>query len=163
MLLDWCKWLYGLGVSTTVRESTWVFPALECLHMYSMILLISILAVFDLRLLGFSLGRQERKPLAELWKPVLRWAWICFSINFLTGALLFSSEAMKMYINTAFRAKLLLVLAALVYHSVVLPQAKRWDGAAGMPLAAKLAGSFSLLLWIGVIAASRWIAFVLPT
>ncbi len=163
MLFEWCKWLEGLGLSTTVRESTWVFPALECIHMYSMILLISILAVFDLRLLGFSLGEQGRRPLAELWKPILQWAWICFIINFATGALLFSSEATKMYINAAFRVKLLLVAGALVYHSIVLPAARRWDGAVRMPLAAKLTGTFSLVLWVGVIAASRWIAFVLPT
>ena len=163
MLFEWCKWLEGLGLSTTVRESTWVFPALECLHMYSMILLISILAVFDLRLLGFSMGEQMRRPLGELWKPILKWAWICFIINFATGALLFSSEATKMYINAAFRVKLLLVAGALAYHSVVLPAARRWDSRARMPLMAKLTGTFSLVLWVGVIAASRWIAFVLPT
>ena len=160
MFHDLLKSLQGLSVSTAVRESTWIFPALECVHIYSMVLLVSIFAVFDLRLLGFSLGGQATDSLSRLSSRLLRWGWLCFGINFVTGSLLFSSEAIKMVGNWAFQLKMGLIFAALLTHTVVLRKSVKWEGLVSMPLQAKLMGSFSLLLWVGVIAASRWIAFI---
>jgi hypothetical protein len=160
MFYAFLKWLEALPVSVTVRESLWVFPALECIHIYSMVLLVSIFAIFDLRLMGFSLDRQSPEPLAQLSRRLLRWGWFCFGINLVTGSLIFASEAVKMSTNWAFQLKMAMILVALVGHSIVLRVAVRWDGAPAMPLQAKLVGGFSLFLWIGVITASRWIAFV---
>jgi hypothetical protein len=160
MFYSFLKWLEGLSVSVTVRESLWVFPALECIHIYSMILLVSIFAAFDLRLLGFSLNPQSPEPLSQLSRRLLRWGWLCFGINVITGSLIFASEPVKMSTNWAFQLKMGMVLLALVGHSVVLRFAVKWEGAPTMPIEAKLVGSFSLLLWIGVITASRWIAFI---
>ena len=157
MLVGLCQWLFDLSVSATVRESLWVFPTLECVHIYSMIFLITVIAVFDLRLMGLWMGRQ---PLSQLARPVLRWMWVCFSVNALTGSFLFASRAPEYYTNTPFRIKILLIFLGVTYHTVVLRRAGRWDDAPAMPVGTKLAGGFSLLLWVGVIAASRWIAFV---
>jgi hypothetical protein len=160
MLHVFLKWLQGLSVSTQVRESTWIFPTLECIHIYSMVLLVSIFAIFDLRLLGFSIGGQSSDSLSRLSSRLLRWGWLCFGINLITGSLLFASEAIKMSGNWAFQLKMVLIFLALVTHTVVLRLSVRWEGAVSMPLQARLVGSFSLLLWVGVIAASRWIAFI---
>jgi hypothetical protein len=35
-----------------------------------------------------------------------------------------------------------------------------WDTATVTPLAARVAGALSLLIWIGVVFAGRWIGFV---
>jgi hypothetical protein len=53
-----------------------------------------------------------------------------------------------------------LIFVALITHTIVLRMSVKWEGVVSMPLQAKLVGSFSLLLWVGVIAASRWIAFI---
>ncbi len=52
-----------------------------------------------------------------------------------------------------------LILAGIVYHSILLSRASRWDDAPPMSAGIKLAGGVSMLLGIGVIAASRWIAY----
>jgi hypothetical protein len=160
MLLSFWQWLEALSISRTVRESLWIFPALECVHIYSMILLVSIFAVFDLRLIGFTIDKSSSEPLSQLSRRLLRWGWFCFGINVITGALIFSSEAVKMTGNWAFQLKMGMVLLALVGHTFVLIKAVRWEGVSVMPLEAKLVGTFSLFLWVGVITASRWIAFV---
>jgi hypothetical protein len=165
LLVNFCQWLYDLSVSATVRESSWVFPTLEWIHIYSMVFLITVIAALDLRLLGIAIRRQERQPLPQLSRRVLRWAWGAFTLNAATGTLLFASKAPDYYINSAFRIKILLIFLGLLYHSVVIPmvvvpRAARWEEIPVTPLWAKLAGGFSLLLWVGVIAASRWIAFV---
>jgi hypothetical protein len=160
MLHDLFKWLQGLSVSTAVRESTWLFPTLECIHIYSMVLLVSVFAIFDLRLLGLSLGGQSSEPISRLSNRLLRWGWLCFGLNALTGSLLFASEAVKMSGNWAFQLKMALIFLALITHTIVLRMSVKWEGLVSMPLQARLVGSFSLLLWVGVIAASRWIAFI---
>lgn len=156
-MADLFQWIYDLALSKTVRESLWVFPVLECIHIYSMIFLVTIIGAVDLRLLGFGIGDQ---PLSQLARRVLGWAWLCLGVNAATGLLLFASSAPDYSINSAFQIKILLIVLAMAFHTVVLRRAGRWDDVPAMPAGAKLTGCLSLALWIGVIAASRWIAFV---
>ena len=160
MLLKICQFLHDLSISTTVRESLWVFPTLEWIHIYSMIFLISVIAAFDLRLMGLAVGRGPRQPLSDLLRRVLRWALASFAVNFVTGSLLFMSKAPDYYMNSAFRIKILLIFVGILYHYSLLPRLKWQEQNPHVSLGAKAAGAFSLALWVGVIAASRWIAFV---
>ncbi len=155
-----CQWLHDLSVSATVRESLWVFPTLEWVHIYSMIFLITVIAAFDLRLMGFAIGRQPRQPLSQLLSRVLRWALASFCVNAVTGSLLFMSKAPDYYTNSAFRIKIVLIFLGVLYHYLLLPRLVRREENPAVPFGIKFAGGFSLLIWIGVIAASRWIAFV---
>ena len=62
MLLQWFQWLHDLPVSLIVRESFWVFPLLECIHIYSMIFLFTMVAAFDMRLVGIKIGHHQQRP-----------------------------------------------------------------------------------------------------
>jgi len=50
-------------------------------------------------------------------------------------------------------------LNALIFHLTVYRQAAVWDDMPVAPIRARLAGLLSLLLWIGIIAAGRSIAY----
>ena len=63
------------------------------------------------------------------------------------------------YVNPYFLIKLLLISVAVIFHFLVSRRAASWDDVPVMPVGAKLTGCFSLSLWIGVIAAARWIAY----
>ena len=123
--------------------------------------LVGTIAVFDLRLLGWAMRKQRVTDLAHRLFP---WAWAGFAVQVITGAMLFSSEAVHMQRNPAFRLKMLLILLAgvhaLVFHLTVYRSVAKWDESAVPPLGAKLAGVFSILLWIGIVAAGRFIGFV---
>jgi hypothetical protein len=159
-LLTLCKWLEQTSVAAAVRESLWLFPAIETVHLFGIILLVGSTVAFDLRLLGFALREQSVSKLASKLMP---WAWIGFAIQVITGLLLFASEATKCYGNPAFRIKMLLLLAAgsnaLVFQFGSFRKVADWDSAAAAPLGAKAAGFFSILLWFGIVAAGRWIGF----
>ncbi len=163
MLLKWCQWLQDLSASRTVRESLWVFPTLGLVHLYSMVFLIAVIAALDLRLMGIAMERRSQQPLPQLSRRVLGCSWISLSVNAVTGTFLFASKAPEYYTNPAFRIKILLVFLGVVYHSIVfptivLPRAIRWEESSRAPIGAKLTGVFSLLLWAGVVVASQWIA-----
>jgi hypothetical protein len=82
---------------------------------------------------------------------------------FVTGALLFSSEAVKLYHSPAFRIKLVLLalagLNALIFHLTIYRGVANWDPVAAVPVRARLTGLLSLAFWIAIIAAGRAIAY----
>ncbi len=160
-MMSFCKWLEHTSVGTHVRESLWLFPTIETLHLFGIVLLVGSTSALDLRLLGLSLRDQSVSKVAA---RLLPWAWVGFAVQITTGLLLFSSEAVKCYTNIAFRMKMLMILLAgvnaLVFHWTAYRSVEKWDDAATTPIAAKFAGSFSILLWFGIVAAGRWIGFV---
>jgi hypothetical protein len=123
--------------------------------------LVGTISVLDLRLLGWA-GRQRQ--VSQLAANLIPWAWVGFSVQVITGVLLFSSEAVKIYGNPAFRLKMLLLLVAgvqaLVFQTMVSQKLPAWDARPSLPLAAKLIGLSSILLWVGIVTAGRFIGFV---
>ena len=144
--LAFCKGLEQTSVGAAVRESLWLFPAIE--------------TVLDFRLLGWM---KRRERFSELAGRLLPWAWAGFAVQVVTGVLLFSSEAVKVYTNPAFRLKLLLILLAgvhaLIFHWTVHRDVATWDESSVLPAKAKLSGLVSILLWVGIVAAGRFIGF----
>jgi hypothetical protein len=160
-MLSACKWLEHTPVGTAVRESLWLFPTIETLHLFGIVLLVGSTSALDLRLLGLSLRNQSvSKVVARL----LPWAWVGFTVQIVTGILLFSSEAAKLYTNPAFRLKMLMILLAgvnaMVLHGTAYRSVDKWDDAPSTPIGAKVAGALSILFWFGIVAAGRWIAFI---
>ena len=74
------------------------------------------------------------------------WRWIGLALMFLSGALLFALHPARYYDSVSFRLKMLLLL--LAGGNVALARARPG-----------LARRVALLLWIGIIFASRGIAF----
>jgi hypothetical protein len=160
-MLALCRWLEQTSVGAGIRESLWLFPAIETVHLLGMAALVGTVGVFDLRLLGRTLRRER---VSELGRRLLPWTSGAFAVQVVTGVLLFSSEAVKVYTNPAFRLKMLLIFLAgvhaLVFHWTVYRNVASWDDGAVLPVGAKVAGLVSILLWIGVVAAGRFIGFV---
>src|SRR5437870_341652 len=101
-LLALCERLDQSAMGAAVRESLWLFPTIETVHLLGMAALVGTVAVLDLRLLGWAMRRERVSALAG---RLLPWAWAGFAVQVVTGVLLFSSEAVKVYSNPAFRLK----------------------------------------------------------
>jgi hypothetical protein len=160
-MLSFCRWLEQTTVGAGVRESLWLFPAIETLHLLGMAALVGTIAAFDLRLLGW---RMRRERVSELAGRLLPWSWAGFAVQVVTGAVLFMSEAVKVYTNPAFRVKMLLIflagMHALIFHGTVYRNVATWDDSEVLPAGAKVAGFVSIVLWVGIVAAGRFIGFV---
>jgi hypothetical protein len=159
-LYHFCNWLQHTSLGVTVSESLWLFPLIETIHIWGIILLVGTTGVLDLRLLGLILTKER---VSELHGKLIRWTWTGFAVMLTTGSLMFASEASKMYENGAFRFKMLLIvlagLNALVFESTAFRNVAKWDDAPRGPIGAKVAACISLIAWVGVIAAGRWIAY----
>lgn len=154
------QWLQNTPVGTAVRENPVLFPLIESTHVLVLTFLIGSIAMVDLRLLGVS---SRKYAVTRLTAELLPWTWGAFALAAITGGLLFASAAVKYSQNFPFQLKMILLALAgvnmLVFHLVTERSIEHWDEHPSPPLAAKIAGGFSLLLWIGVVAAGRMIGF----
>jgi hypothetical protein len=141
-----CEWLEQTTEGTTIRESLWLFPVIETVHIFGIILLVGATSILDLRLMGLTFRDEAVSKLAWRFLP---WAWAGFIIQVVTGILLFSSEATKMYGNLGFEIKMLLIVVAginvLFFHSITYQSVDQWDKDPVAPPGALAAGLFSIL------------------
>ena len=161
-ILQWCHWLQNTTWATAIRQSDLGFPFLEGTHILALSLSVGLIAILDLRLLGLAFRDQ---PVARIMAETMPWALPGFAIMFTTGIVLFITQAEKAYGNNFMRAKfLLLILAgfnALYYQKKFYPRMTEWDEAVTVPAGAKLCGLLSLILWAGIIACGRTMAYEL--
>ena len=157
---EFCAWLENTAVGTAIRQSTWLFPSIETLHVLATVIVVGSVSMLDLRLL--NLAYRERS-IREVHEDVLPWTWASFAVAAIAGSLLFSSSATKYYHNFTFRMKMLFLLLvginAAFFELRTYRRVANWDQESRIPLAARMAGAVGLLLWIGVVAFGRWTGF----
>ena len=159
-LLALCQWLENTRPAAALRSSIWMFYLAETIHTLGIIFVAGTIMLVDLRLLGLGL---KRAPFSDVVSRMVPWTLGGFCVMTFTGCSLFSAEAVKLYNSPAFRIKLVLLslagLNAFVFHRTVYRRAEEWDGAPVAPIRARMAGLFSLILWMAIIAAGRAIAY----
>jgi hypothetical protein len=159
-VLHVCQWLFNSYVGTTIRESPILFPVIESAHVLGITLLVGTAAIVDLRLLGLVLRSEKVSDIVGQIEPL---AWWGFAVMFVSGFLLFCSEAEKSYGNIAFRIKLVLLLLAglnpLIFHATIYRSVTTWNNAPVAPRQARLTAILSLTLWGAIIVAGRAIAY----
>ena len=155
-LLPFFQWCYATPVGETIRNSTWLFPAIEAIHLLGLGLVAGSVLLVDLRLLGVGLSRQ---PPVQLWDNVRPLLIGGIVLMFLTGTPLFLSESIKALYSFAFWIKMTCLLLVLIF-TFTYRRAVIHDGvSAEKPNVAKLTAIISLALWFGVAWGGRWIGF----
>ena len=161
VLMALCQWLEHTAIGTDVRESAWLFPAIEVIHIFGLVVLVGATSILDLRLTGYGFREDSVVKLARRFLP---WTWAGFLTMAITGFLLFASESSKMYDNAAFRIKILLIvvagLNAMLFHFTAYRKVDSWNEARVPPVGARMAGWLSILLWFGIAAAGRLISYI---
>ncbi|MGH9659595.1 MAG: DUF6644 family protein [Bryobacteraceae bacterium] len=155
-LLPFFEWSENLPVGHAIRESLWLFPAIESVHLLALAQIGGAILIVDLRLLGWGLRRQ---PVAQLARDVQPWLAAGLAVMLATGILLFTSEAVKCYYSPAFRTKIAFLLPALLFTFTVRRKVAAAADERSGPIRRKLVALSSLALWTVVGAAGRWIGF----
>jgi hypothetical protein len=149
-----------LPLAVTIRESPWLFPTIETIHVFALAIVVGTIARLDVRLLGF---RSRDRDVGDLARESLPWTWAFFAFAAISGALMFAARAMTYGHSLAFQIKLaVLALAAVnmaIFHLTIYRTVATWGTDATPPVAARLTGGLSLLFWITIVVAGRWIGF----
>ena len=144
-ILSICQWIQDTSIGTSIRESIWVFPIIETIHVLGLSISVGLLLVSDLRLMGVIMKRR----------PV--------SIMVITGIFLFWCQAVKAYNSIFFKTKLILLVVAAInaiaFERGIYRNVAKWDNALVPPMEARVAGWASLILWAAIITCGRTMAY----
>lgn len=149
------------ALSVALAESALAFPLIEGAHLLGLALSLGLLAVADLRLLGFVL---RKAPAAQVLDQLRPWIFTGFALTFITGSLLFWAEASRVIFNPAFVAKLVLTVLALInatlFETRLAPRLVEWGERLRLPGRVRFAALASLSLWGGVLVTGRLIPYL---
>ena len=122
-------------------KNSWLFPALQSVHVAGLALLVGAIVLLDLRLLGWALPRQTVPEVTAHVRPWIRWG---LATMLITGPILFLADIARYLHNPAFLFKVAVLLLALLCQFVL----RR----------GRLTAVLSLVLWTCVVLAGRAIA-----
>lgn len=152
------EWLQGTWVGVLVAESLWGYPLLETIHTIGMAMLVGALGLINLRVLGYKpelplIGTRDLLPLA----------WAGFTLNAISGSLLFTSDAVYFFESYTFRIKIVLIVlgginAALLGRRIFREAAGA--SAVAVDAGTKWIAASSLVFWIAAVCAGRLIAYL---
>jgi hypothetical protein len=156
------QWFQDTALATAIRESAIVFPVILSLQLTGMGLFGGMILMTDLRLLGIAM---TKRPVSDVVNGLRPWKHLGLTLTAGCGILLLWSKAAIYYPNPYLRIKLILfaliIIHALVFRSVYRNVADL-DRSPVIPGRAKLAAALSLILWISVVTAGRWIGYWEP-
>jgi hypothetical protein len=142
-----------------VGSSMWIWPILEDLHFFGLILIVGTIGLLNLRVLGFL----KRLPVAPLHR-LLPWGIAGFVINIITGMLFFIGMPPFYSNNRDFQLKMVAMVFAganliLFYCSGAFRTLEGIGPGEEAPMSAKFVAATSLLLWFAVLIMGRYMPF----
>jgi len=155
-VLSFFTWCENTPLGEAIRDSRWLFPVIESVHLLGLAVIGGAVLVVNLRLAGFGIQRQ---PAAQLWRDTRPWLVGSLSVMLISGMLLFTSEATKLYYHEAFWVKMISLLLATLFTFTVMRKVALADPGRVRPLWSRVAAAISMLLWSTVGVCGRWIGF----
>lgn len=152
-------WLEATPLALAMRSSLWLYPIVEIFHIVGFTILVGAVALFDLRLLGWS----RFLPVRGLGRHLLPWSAASLMLIVPAGLMMFSAHPRDFVDNRVFLLKLALIAAAginaLLFHVGIYRSVDRWNTDVRAPISAQLHALASVAIWVAVICCGRLLAY----
>jgi hypothetical protein len=155
-LLPLFQWFYLTDIGVTIRNSVWMFPAIEAFHLLGFGLTAGAMLVVNLRLLGVGLTKQ---PVAQIAAGAEPWLILGVAMMVVSGVPLFLAESIKCLYSYAFWIKMICLVLVVLFTFTIYRHVTRTKSASDGTSTARSAAVISLVLWAGVAWGGRWIGF----
>jgi hypothetical protein len=153
--------LHDSELGTSLRESLYMFPLIEGIHLVGLALSVGLIFFVDLKLIGVFLKDVATRDILQQLRP---WLITGFAITFITGILLIWAEGPRIYEIPVFPLKLWFIalagLNAVWFEFKYGRKVAQWGHAQTFPQGVKLAGWVSLLSWSAVVICGRLIPYL---
>lgn len=153
-LYDFFVWLGETTIGQYLNQSTSAFAATESLHILALSLVGGAVLVTHLSALGLALKPLTPATIVRNLQPVASIGLVFVTIS---GLLLVAAGPFKYYTNPLFPVKLVLLVVALAGHTWLT---RRLQRAEDTSMKTRVLAATSLLLWIGVVVAGRWLGLI---
>lgn len=157
-LIGFTSWLGGTGLTAAVAGHFWVVPTLQTVHILAVAVVLAGVLLVNLRIVGIA---DRTQPVTAVLDRFLVPIAVAVAVLAVTGSLLIAGEPTRALFRTVFWVKMALIVAAgLLTWSHRLSFPVGTDGAVVAGPARRTIAVVALLLWLAVIVAGRWIAYV---
>jgi hypothetical protein len=157
MMLPFFQWMQDLEISGVMRNSPWIGPGVNILHLLALTVFAGALLMVDLRLLGTGLTRQPVSSLARGAQPWLIGSFIGLT---LTGIPQLLSTGTKQYYSDFFWWKMEILAVALIFTFTLRRWVTQADEMRVGPVWRKVVGLVSITLWTTVTVGARLIGLL---
>ena len=144
-----------------MQVHTWIVPTVQTVHILAIAAVMSSMLMLNLRLLGITGRDQPLAGVSARFRPVIWWT---LPILLVSGSMLIVGEPVRSLENAFFQIKMLLLITVIIvtlgYQAPLNKDAGFWEATNTRRGAIKLIAVFSLLLWVGIVCAGRWIAYL---
>ena len=154
------EWLAATSLSNTLASTSWAVPFLQSIHILAIGIVMASIAMLDLRLAGVIGREQSVQGLTRRFYP---WIWGALAVLATTGFFQIMAEPSRELLNWVFWTKRGLIGGAVLFTAPVrsmLEDCRFRDLTANKRLIVRSCALLSLLLWVGVVTAGRWIAYI---
>lgn len=155
------EWLAATPLSTLIQNVPWIIPTVQTIHILSIAIVMSSVFMVDLRIFGVISRTETLAAVAQRFMP---WIWWTLIVLLLSGSALIIGEPERSLGNPAFILKMSMLCTVLILTLTFQRGLRRdvqfWGKSAGRRIGARLIAAVSLCLWVGIVFAGRWIAYV---
>jgi uncharacterized protein DUF6644 len=165
MLQEFSDWLSQSSLtalfSDTTRIETWlIIPLSQSLHILGVAFIMIAVGMLNLRLLGVGVSHQS---FGKLCGQLVPWVWAALALLLVTGIVQTIAEPSREIMNITFRTKMVMLLVTIAitafYQIRVNKDVRYWERSAERQDLGRVLASLSLVLWVGILAAGRVIAY----
>ena len=156
MLLPFFQWCDGLAMSQAYRDSTYLFPVTQALHILAVTVFVGAVVIGDMWMLGWGPVGQSRTSIARSAQRVLLWVFLAVLV---TGTLQFTTNAMSYSRSSMFTYKMYLLAATLVFTVTLRRSVALSDEGRFPSWVLKAVGAASFVLWMSVVVTGRLITY----
>jgi hypothetical protein len=148
-------------LSLLIQNVLWIIPTVQTIHILSIAIVMSSVFMLNLRILGIIARAQPLAAVARRFQP---WVWWALIMLLLSGSVLIIGEPKRALDNPAFILKMSLLGAVLIltllFQRGLRRDARFWEKSPGRRVGGQLIAGISLVLWVGIVFAGRWIAYI---
>jgi uncharacterized membrane protein SirB2 len=156
-LLPLFEWMETIALSVAFRDSVWLYPLDQAIHLVALTVFAGAVLIVDLRLMG---GLLKKQPVSQVAADAQPWMMGAFTVLVITGIPQMTQTAMKQYYSPYFWWKMELLAIALVFTFTVRRRVTRADEGRISQIWPKLVGLVSIALWLGVTVSARLIGLL---
>ena len=153
--------LTATSVSTLIRQTEWIVPTVQSVHILAICVVMGSALMLDLRLMRL-IGRDE--SVSAYTRRYSPWLLTSVLVLFLSGLILIVGEPGRTLLNWVFWTKMALLGGGITVTAfVLLPLAHDrayWD-VESRYVGATALGVASLVFWASIVVCGRWIAYTL--
>jgi hypothetical protein len=153
-------WLEKTQISEMIQAHDWIVPAVQSIHILAVAVVATSALMINARLLGVYAADQALDEVLARFAPFIWWPLL---LLLLTGTIMIIGEPPRSLKNPMFQLKMLLLGGALMTTAASQFSLRRSpairEASTGPPVGGATLAGVSMLLWVSIIFAGRWIAY----